>query len=53
MKIFYKLDEEKNPVSCDYEDWSAHCVRYPTWAQAEEGHKVAIQWIEDGCPELD
>lgn len=26
--------------------------RYTTWAQAEEGHKRAIKWVENGCGKL-
>lgn len=26
-----------------------YCGRYSTWQQAEEGHKLAIQWVLDGC----
>lgn len=27
--------------------------RYTTWAEAEEGHKKAIQWVKNGCKEDD
>ena len=26
-----------------------YCSRYSTWQEAEEGHKRAIKWVEDGC----
>lgn len=30
---------------------SIYCERYSTWDQAELGHKVAVQWVMDGCHE--
>lgn len=27
--------------------------RYSTWEEAEEGHKKAVQWVKDGCKELE
>ncbi len=28
-----------------------YCDRYTTWAEAEEGHQKAVQWVKDGCKE--
>lgn len=28
-----------------------YCERYTTWAEAEEGHKRAVQWVKNGCKE--
>lgn len=30
-----------------------YCERYSTWAQAEEGHKKAVEWVKNGCKEED
>lgn len=38
------LDEEKD-------EWMNYEERYSTWAEAEEGHKKALQWVKDGCKE--
>jgi len=27
--------------------------RYSTWQEAEEGHKKAVEWVKNGCKELD
>lgn len=27
--------------------------RYSTWEEAEEGHRRAVQWVKDGCPDLE
>lgn len=32
-------DEERGRV--------IYCYRYSTWQEAEEGHKVAIEWLKD------
>lgn len=33
----------------DYHD--IYCDRYSTWEEAEEGHKKAIEWVNNGCKE--
>lgn len=30
-----------------------YCDRYSTWEEAEEGHKVAVVWVKNGCKEED
>jgi hypothetical protein len=30
-----------------------YCDRYSTWQEAEEGHKVAVEWVKNGCKEED
>lgn len=34
-------------LGADYQD------RYSTWEEAEEGHKKAVQWVLDGCKEIE
>ena len=29
--------------------WLHYQERYHTWKEAEEGHKKACQWVQDGC----
>jgi|SRR5690349_11295453 len=31
----------------DFQD--IYCRRYSTWQEAEKGHKIAVQWVKDGC----
>ncbi len=28
-----------------------YCERYSTWKEAEEGHKTALEWVNNGCPD--
>lgn len=30
-------------------DTDIYMMRYSTWEQAVEGHKMAVQWAEEGC----
>jgi hypothetical protein len=27
--------------------------RYSTWKEAEEGHQKAVEWVKNGCKEID
>mgnify|MGYP001601837219 CR=1 FL=1 len=29
-----------------------YCERYHIWDEAEAGHKIAVQWVKDGRPDL-
>jgi hypothetical protein len=43
LEIFETMIFGKNSGAEEY------CDRYATWAEAEEGHRRAIQWVKDGC----
>jgi hypothetical protein len=30
-----------------------YCDRYSTWKEAEQGHKKAVEWVENGCSRKD
>lgn len=30
-----------------------YCSRSSTWQQAEESHKVAVEWVKNGCKDED
>ena len=34
-------------------DSDIYCDRYGTWQEAEEGHQKAIEWVKNGCIEVD
>lgn len=30
-----------------------YCDRYSTWKEAEEGHQKAVEWVKNGCKEIE